>query len=85
MSVKRSLGLACLAASLSAVAAAPAFAGDGRLEINQACVAAGCVAGDAPGFPITLSGINGSPAAGRNVLSGNTTAAQIGVDVDPAD
>ena len=34
-----------------------AHAGDGRLEINQACVATGCFAGDTPGFPIqTRSG-----------------------------
>jgi hypothetical protein len=35
------LGLACVA-----------HAGDGRLEINQACVAAGCVPGDTPGIPV---------------------------------
>lgn len=32
--------------------APPAAAGDGRLEINQACVATGCFPGDAPGFPV---------------------------------
>jgi hypothetical protein len=37
------LGFACVAQ-----------AGDGRLEINQACVATGCIAGDAPGYPVTL-------------------------------
>jgi hypothetical protein len=30
----------------------PAFAGDGRLEINQSCIAAGCFPGDSPGFPV---------------------------------
>lgn len=29
-----------------------ARAGDGRLEISQSCVATGCFAGDAPGFPV---------------------------------
>lgn len=29
-----------------------AHAGDGRLEINQTCVATGCFAGDDPGFPV---------------------------------
>ena len=31
-----------------------ASAGDGRLEINQACALAGCFPGDSPGFPVTL-------------------------------
>ena len=35
-----------------AAAAIPAAAADGRFEINQSCVAAGCFPGDAPGFPI---------------------------------
>jgi hypothetical protein len=30
----------------------PAWAGDGALEISQACVEAGCFPGDTPGFPI---------------------------------
>jgi len=34
------------------VAPGMASAADGRLEINQACVAAGCFAGDAPGLPV---------------------------------
>jgi len=41
-----------LLASLAAFLAAPAFAGDGRLEINQSCIASGCFPGDAPGIPI---------------------------------
>lgn len=44
---------AAILAGLIALAA-PAWASDGRLEINQACVAAGCWDGDAPGFPVTL-------------------------------
>jgi len=30
-------------------------AADGVREINQACVAVGCVAGDTPGFPVTIN------------------------------
>lgn len=42
--------------SLAAAVAAPAFASDGLLEINQACaVHSGCFAGDEPGFPVTIS------------------------------
>jgi len=33
----------------------PATAGDGRVEINQACALAGCGGGDDPGFPVTLA------------------------------
>ncbi|RIL06542.1 MAG: hypothetical protein DCC71_06435 [Proteobacteria bacterium] len=61
-----------------------ALAGDGRIEINQACVAAGCFAGDTPGFPVTLA----SP--GAYVLTSNLTvpasdgvvATVAGVDLD---
>jgi hypothetical protein len=42
----------CWIALLVGIGAPPAGAGDGRLEINQACVATGCFPGDAPGFPI---------------------------------
>ncbi len=45
--------LYCLALSLAAVQ--PAGASDGVLEINAACVATGCLAGDEPGYPITLT------------------------------
>ncbi|MEZ4280284.1 MAG: right-handed parallel beta-helix repeat-containing protein [Myxococcota bacterium] len=39
---------------------APAFAGDGVLEINQTCaVQTGCFAGDAAGLPITIDGSAG--------------------------
>jgi hypothetical protein len=34
------------------VLAFAAHAGDGRLEINQSCVATGCFPGDTPGFPV---------------------------------
>jgi hypothetical protein len=44
-----------------------AFASDGALEIHQACVAAGCFAGDDPGFPVTIA------AAGSYALTSNLT------------
>ncbi|MEZ4280285.1 MAG: right-handed parallel beta-helix repeat-containing protein [Myxococcota bacterium] len=44
-------------ALLSTLLAPPAFAGDGVLEINQACaVLTGCFPGDAAGFPVTING-----------------------------
>lgn len=46
--------LAC--ALLLGVLSAPAAAVDGVLEINQTCaVQTGCFAGDAPGFPVTIT------------------------------
>lgn len=51
---------------LSAMLATPAFASDGVREINQTCAAqTGCFAGDAAGFPVTIS------AAGSYRLTGN--------------
>jgi len=44
-----------------------AHAGDGRLEINAACVAAGCFAGDTPGFPVQIT------SAGSYLLTSNLT------------
>lgn len=43
-----------VAVALAAATAGPlaARAGDGRLEIHASCVATGCFAGDAPGFPV---------------------------------
>jgi hypothetical protein len=43
-----------LVALLTLALSLPAFAGDGRLEINQACaVNTGCFLGDLAGFPVT--------------------------------
>lgn len=36
-----------------------ATAGEGVVEINAVCAAAGCFQGDAPGFPVTLDGSAG--------------------------
>jgi hypothetical protein len=41
------------------------WASDGRLVINQACVASGCFEGDAPGWPVEIS------RSGAYVLTGN--------------
>ncbi len=53
---------------LTLTLAVPVLAGDGRLEINQACaVNTGCFPGDAAGFPVTIDG-----SAGRSyVLTGD--------------
>lgn len=62
--------------------AAPALAGDGRVEINQACVATGCFAGDAPGFPVTIT------ASGSYLLTSNLSvpdAATTGISIGVAD
>lgn len=37
------------------IPAASLHAADGKLEINQACVAEGCFPGDAAGFPVTIT------------------------------
>lgn len=50
-----------------ALLAAPASAGEGALEISQACVATGCVPGDAPGLPVTTQ------TGGRYVLTSDLT------------
>ncbi len=58
------LGVACVAR-----------AGDGRLEINQACVAAGCFAGDTPGFPVeTQAKQSYVLTSGLTVPDANTSA-----------
>jgi hypothetical protein len=58
---------------LLALAAAPASAraGDGVIEINQSCALAGCFAGDAAGFPVTIDA-SGSYRLTSNLLSGST-------------
>jgi parallel beta-helix repeat protein len=44
-----------VALSSSVAIAAPLEASDGKLEINAACAAVGCFAGDSAGFPVTVS------------------------------
>ena len=55
---------------LTLALALPVFAGDGVLEINQTCAATGCFAGDAAGFPVTIS------ASGSYRLTGDLTPSQ---------
>ena len=52
LSVKRMIRIALGVAIASALGAGATHAGDGRLEINQSCIATGCFPGDAPGFPV---------------------------------
>jgi hypothetical protein len=49
------------------IVASPLHAADGRLEINQACVAVGCLSGDGADFPIEIT------ASGSYLLTGNLT------------
>jgi len=72
----RFAALACLLAP-----AWPAASADGVIELSQACaVQTGCVAGDAPGYPITLD-------AGSYVLTSNlrtTDVSQFGISLTGA-
>ena len=56
-------------------------AGDGRVEINQACaVNTGCFSGDAAGFPVTIDGSAGESyllTGSLQVPDENTTAIDI--------
>jgi hypothetical protein len=75
--VKRTLALAPIVAAAALVAHAAA-ASDGRLEIDQACVAAGCFPGDAPGFPVqTTAGQSYVLTSKLTVPDANTTAIQL--------
>ena len=74
-----SLSLLCLVPGLRAAAA------DGRLEINQACVATGCFPGDSPGFPVlTSAGQSYVLTSGLVVADADTTAIQgaVGATID---
>jgi hypothetical protein len=60
----------------SLLLATPALAVDGVLEINQTCaVETGCFAGDAAGFPVTIT----SPGSYR--LTGNLDADATGIEI----
>lgn len=63
--------------------ASAAQAGEGQLEIHQACVAAGCFEGDAPGFPVTLA-VSGSYRLTSHLVvpDADTTAIEFGPDAD---
>lgn len=55
--------------------AAPAGAGDGVREINQACALAGCWPGDSPGFPVRIT----EPGSYR--LTGSLVTASLSANV----
>ncbi len=80
MSMHRALLGAALIVGLGPLSVA---AGDGVIEINQACAAAGCTPGDAPGFPVSLTA-SGSYRLTSNleVPDQNTTAIELGSDAD---
>jgi hypothetical protein len=60
------------------VGAADALAGDGRLEINQSCIATGCFPGDDPGFPVeTQAGRSYVLTSSLTVTNVNTTAVSL--------
>ena len=62
------------------IVSSPAWAGDGVLEINQACVAAGCFVGDGAGFPVTITA-SGSYRLTSNLVvpDANTSGIQFAV------
>jgi hypothetical protein len=68
----------------------PALAVDGVLEINQACaVQAGCFAGDAAGFPVTISASGSyrltsdlSPPAAVSGIQGVSGASHVTLDLN---
>lgn len=64
------------------VLAAPAFATDGVLEINQTCaVQTGCFPGDSPGFPLTIAQPGSYMLTGSlTVPDANTTAILVNAD-----
>lgn len=51
--------------AIALITLAPYAAADGALEIDQACIAAGCFPGDQPGFPVEIN------AEGSYVLTSN--------------
>jgi hypothetical protein len=63
-----------------------ALADDGAIPIDAACAAVGCVAGDSPGFPVTLTG-SGSYVLSSDLVvpsgqSGVTLAAGASLDLN---
>ena len=61
---------------LSLVLATPAVAADGVLEINQTCaLQGGCFAGDAAGFPVTITTTGSYRLTGNLTIPDETTTA----------
>lgn len=69
--MRRSLALLC---GLLLLPSAAAEAGDGRIEINQACALAGCFVGDSPGFPVSLNGGDSFVLTSNLTVDGPTSA-----------
>lgn len=69
--MRRSLPLLCC---LLLLPSAAAEAGDGRIEINQACALAGCFVGDSPGFPVSLNGGDSFVLTSNLTVTGTTSA-----------
>lgn len=54
--IQSAIQLFCRTISITfLMSVSPVFAADGVLEINQACVAAGCFPGDSAGFPVKIT------------------------------
>lgn len=64
--------------AVASMTAAAARAADGVLEINQACVATGCVPGDGPGFPVQLATGSYVLTSALTVSDTDTTAISAG-------
>jgi hypothetical protein len=60
-----------------AAAAGAARAGDGALEIDAACAAAGCFPGDAPGFPVQIT----APGSYRLTSNLSVTSGSTAIDI----
>lgn len=50
------------------------YAGDGALEINQACIADGCFENDSPGFPVEIESPGSYRLTSNLNISGNSSA-----------
>ncbi|XXX82755.1 right-handed parallel beta-helix repeat-containing protein [Sorangium sp. So ce134] len=55
-----------------------ALADDGAIPIDAACAAVGCVAGDAPGFPVTLTGSGSYVLSSDLVVPSGQSGVQLG-------
>jgi hypothetical protein len=64
--------LASLAMACTFVAGAPTLAADGKLEIDQSCVAVGCFPGDTAGLPVQITNPGSYVLTGNLVSSGPT-------------
>lgn len=62
------------------ILALPVSAGDGRLEINQACIGGGCFSGDSSGFPVELAQSGSYILTSDISVNQNTSAIAITAD-----